>query len=503
VTASVANVRVRRLDCRYVVPALEPDRAAVRLRLDRTATSALAAALGAQLESLVAGGDEGICLIRRIEIDVDLDSSAPAGQIVQRWAAAITRGLARALAERDGVVTFRDEAEHLARYFEERIGGLGAGRWYHRAFAGYDAMPPGIAVRAAVEESPETALGAFAAMSAQARQQLVEAMSESDAARAGEALAAVIERRGDTSTIAPDRMPTVEAAIAQHAGARMARIALAIVVETAAAGAPLRWEVAAATAELVVALRDADAVARARVLDAIETGALVATLARLSPAAVSALLRCDEVARAWVVAASARVAGPAVRRAGPAVGPRHTRFGGLSMLLPIVDRLGELAPVVRLAVVAKVAGAERCVAAFGDPVLRDLLGVAPRLGVRDVVEAGVPPIDESALGVDAAWLTFAELSRVDPIRDRDLSSLARRVLTGFATRLPGFAAASAEHLLRNFLGSGATVVDDESETVVIVERPPIHVILAMTSLARTRFTPSWRERPIRILEASR
>lgn len=501
----LATVRVRKLDCRYLVPAVEPDRAGVRARLDRAAASSLATALGAQLEQLTASLDDGIWLIRRLEIDLDLDASAAPAAIVRRWAAAIARSLVRTLAEPDGVVHFRDEAAHLANYLEHRLAGEGGGRWYHRAFAGYDAMPVGMAARAVAVDVPATALAAFATLSALVRFRLVEAMSDADAQLAGHAMFASTARAQGLSFERRATTALVNAA-RQFAGVVPGRIALAVVLESAAAGAPVAWQAALAAAQLLTSIRDADLLARARLVEAFEAGASAAELlARIAPMALVTLAACDAEVRAEIVAAALSAAASTSRATpSPALGPRHTRFGALAMLMPFVVELGELTPAMRLAVIAKVAGGEQAAHVFGDPVCRDLLGVEPRVSLRDLLVAPLPSTDDVELGAaDGVWLALPELARVDPEHDRAISALSHRVLARFAAHLPGFGAASARHLYANFLSSGATVVDDESETLVIVERPPIRVILAMTSLARTRFTPPWRERPIRIAEASR
>lgn len=500
------TVRVRKLDCRYLVPHVEPDRAAVRARLDRTATSSLAVALGGQLEPLLAPLGDGIWLIRRLELDLDLDTSASPAAIARRWAAAIARSLVRALGERDGVVHFRDEAAHLAHYLEHRLTGEGgSGRWYHAAFAGYDAMPVGMAARAVAVDTPETALAAFAAMSSSVRQGLVEVMSEADAELAGRALSVSIQRARLGSFEAHASSALANAA-RRFAGAAPRRTALAVVLDSSASGKPVSWQDAFAAAQLMASIRQADPAERSRLVAAIETGAGAGQLlVRLAPTARVALAACDAEVRAEIAAAALRVvASTAPAEPGSSSSPRHTRFGGLAMLIPFVAELDELAPAIRLVVVAKVAGGERAAFVFGDPVCRDLLGVGPHVSLQDVATASMPPAAAVDLeAADAAWLSIPELAQIDAARDHALSTLSRQVLGRFAARLPGFSASTARHLYANFLSTGATVVDDETETLVIVERPPIHVILTMTTLARTRFTPPWRERPIRITEAPR
>ena len=80
-----------------------------------------------------------------------------------------------------------------------------------------------------------------------------------------------------------------------------------------------------------------------------------------------------------------------------------------------------------------------------------------------------------------------------------MSLAARTVLRMAAARLPGFAGSSAPYLWRNFLDLPGRVLDDGEESRVILGRPPIHVVLNQSGLARTRFTLSWFDERLFVL----
>ena len=111
-----------------------------------------------------------------------------------------------------------------------------------------------------------------------------------------------------------------------------------------------------------------------------------------------------------------------------------------------------------------------------------------------------PPPAEDAIRAkverDLAWLTLPPFLCRARAADTALSLAARRLLSRVAARLFGFAGSSAPYLWRNFLDVPGRLLDDGEERRVVLGRPPLHVVLNQSGLARARFTLSWLdERP--------
>ena len=112
------------------------------------------------------------------------------------------------------------------------------------------------------------------------------------------------------------------------------------------------------------------------------------------------------------------------------------------------------AQLLRWLVLVKCLGRPRADAAFHDPALRDLFGIAPQIGWpetaawlgalgqarrRDLARAfrhGAPRGAGAAADLD--YLALPRTTGIDPIWQRALTFGAQRVMRGFAARLPGF-----------------------------------------------------------------
>jgi hypothetical protein len=91
-------------------------------------------------------------------------------------------------------------------------------------------------------------------------------------------------------------------------------------------------------------------------------------------------------------------------------------------------------------------------------------------------------------------LDYLSLPRTLGVRrgvDLALSIAAQGVLRCFAWKLPGFSRSSLPYLASNFLNCTAAVEQATDRAIVRLGRPPLHVILSMTGLNRTTYSPSW------------
>lgn len=136
------------------------------------------------------------------------------------------------------------------------------------------------------------------------------------------------------------------------------------------------------------------------------------------------------------------------------------------------------------------------------PASQPLAGatVAPDEGpatLADVI-ARLPALadDLAHLAVPRAWDLGGGLSDA-------LVMMAQALLRAFAWRIPGFAHASLRHLHANFLDVRATVEDEPDRRVVRLGRAPLHLVLAMTGMARATYRLSWTDdRPFTLFPSS-
>ena len=75
--------------------------------------------------------------------------------------------------------------------------------------------------------------------------------------------------------------------------------------------------------------------------------------------------------------------------------------------------------------------------------------------------------------------------------DLSFSLMAHGLLRALARRLPGFSRSTLPYLYTNFLDFGASVEVEEGSYLVRLERPPLHIVLNMTGMARNRYRLSW------------
>jgi hypothetical protein len=97
---------------------------------------------------------------------------------------------------------------------------------------------------------------------------------------------------------------------------------------------------------------------------------------------------------------------------------------------------------------------------------------------------------------DLIHLSLPESWGLSPELDHTLSVAAQSLMRNFAWRLPGFAHSNLPYLYGNFLDFSASLEDEPGRRVIRVGRPPLHLILNMTSIVRGTYHLNWLdERP--------
>jgi hypothetical protein len=505
----------------------------VETRLSRALKSHLSDSLRSALSRWLDRDDDGLWVVRRLELELIVGAEVPADVLAAAISARVGRELGTSLrGDGDGVnaIRFPNRAAYLARLVDDLARGEAWSRWYHEPFAGLRMLPASAAIRTALGERPasgllalqlldEAALGRVCSVVSAADEALLLAvfsgLSLPDAASSahdapGSAPQAAAEDAASWSGGHSDGLGSVAHSVwlayrrAIRRGIGAGRRLFALVTASTSAGTG-----EAAGVECVHRVFTGWEQAGPRALR--ELTALLEREGALPPQLVrpeDAVLLSPKLLRAM----HAELVGePEVAVDTPDGVSRRTRFGGLWLLLRDLEALPWLewtadwppfeagaATTLQWLTLAACAGRDQAPAVLADPALRDLFGVSPRrsvaevaswlrsvgshrrarLQVFDVADAGVkeesPP---SALRLPGQF-GFSRAWR------RALGQLARRVLTAFARRLPGFAESSPEHLLENFLSFDATLDYEEERVVVRCGRPPLHLILTLTGMTR-------------------
>lgn len=484
---------IRRLAVTCLHAADHPSPEAVQRRIDE-----LVAGIGRELGEALApfAGGDGLWLLRRVELDMTLDLDVPADAARRHCARALAQGIARRLdRSADGVVFFADRTAHLARFLADLAAGDAWSLWYHQGFAGLKMLPLPMALRTAMLAEPARGLQALASLSPVELARVLDALGTAEAGRildelpaepAAEALPVLVE------LLESSGWPPFSPACPE-------RLALAL-----AASLPARGLAASARA-----------VARLRHLQATDARPLSAALLRGLPARDAGLLLPLLAAPPALLARLMQLAAPAA--AAPVAGiERYTPFGGPFLLLRLLgelplDGLGDwpdaegapAATAMRALVLAAAVGPEEALAFLLDPAWRELLALPPSLlpatlgrWSREVDSAAVRRWRRGLAGVPRG--RGAALPAVicpEPALERAVGAASRWLLARLAGRLPGFAGSSPAYLRANFLAVRARI---EPGWQVVLSRPPLDVVLAMTGLGRGRVDLPWLAAPLEL-----
>jgi hypothetical protein len=185
------SLYIERFRCQYLIPADHPAPAEIKARLDSVIQDRLPHNLAALLSGMLPTSDEGIWLIRRLEVSFSLNLAWEFDRLANQWASSIARSLALFL-EGDGdgygVLYFPNRSSYLARFMLDLIQGSAWGCWYYAPFEGLRLLPLSAALRTAICEDPLTGLQALLSLQLSSLGQAVHSLSANDARRVLEML---------------------------------------------------------------------------------------------------------------------------------------------------------------------------------------------------------------------------------------------------------------------------------------------------------------------------
>jgi hypothetical protein len=538
------RVNIRRFDARYLVPRDHHGPHTIKARLDDAlAATVLGPALAAALSVLFAATDESIWVIRRLDLNVELNAAWDRDQLTHVIATKLSRTLASALRneENDGnVLWFANRAAYLAAFLSDLVTGSAWGSWYYESFTGLKLLSTSAALRSAICRQPDTGREALLLFSEYEVKRVLLSLTAQDALLILHSLA------GHQTAVHDFECCQIAWSVCESTDLKSLddwQLALGVFLTASrqrrdASGSALK----AASIALVSLTRLLTQLApdeQQGLLVALTNSDLAALYqtARGRAEDLTPLLSCSPAWISEVVATLRR--GQTSPPTADAV-RRDTSFGGVFLLLPLLDELtlmlakatsgwqqvDEAAAITlaRFLLLIKCCGRQHAQRAFYDPLLRDLMLVPPTITpsvigrwsasittpqLQIFLETLVNWQESQGLAAEHQLLLlkkrrddFSFLRPPDAIRisrrlDRVLSVAAQHVLRAFAWRLPGFAESNLRYLAVNFLNFPAGVEEEVSRRVVYVGRPPLHLVLGLTGMLRQNYRLSWLdERPL-------
>jgi hypothetical protein len=402
---------IRRFHAQYLVSAQHPAPERVKDRLDGVVTHHLASTLSAVFASWFSAGDPSVWLIRRLEIDAVVNAAWEQEQLTRTVATQLARTLGATLqdgSDQDNVQRFPNRAAYLAHFLTDLAIGDAWGRWYYESFAGLRLLPTSAALRTAVCKEPETGQEALWQLTNDELKQVLRTLTTQDARR-------ILETLAEHATVG-DELRCCQAAweawqlIAADISAVAEEWRQALHLYLAASrereeaeGLNLK-RATIALLRLARRLAGAPAEQGQHLLDALTGGDMASLYAAAGAGDAEALLPLQRCPPTWVCevtyALLARNTGQTTPETTTMPGRRDTAFGGIFLLLPLLDELplveaarhwphaDEAAAIslVRFLLLVKCCGQEQAQRAFYDPLLRDLLLIPPTISpavVRD------------------------------------------------------------------------------------------------------------------------
>ena len=374
----------------YLIPAGHPDPHRLKRRLDETFERLLPEVLQATLRSWVSDSDESIWLIRRLDVPLVVSSAWSGERSARRFAEEVSRAIAQSVAAGgEDVIQFPNRAAYLARFLSDLAAGQAWGKWYYEAFRGLRVLPLSSALRSAICDAPLAGLNALLLLPERSAARVLESLTASDARQVLEHLPG--NGGTDAPTFAFDRL--WEAWLSR--GIELSSIdqepteALGLYLEVCR-----RQPVAGATVKAM-----AKAMVRmARLLDgSVTSESLLDALTKCDGAALYAVDRGSDILSpllhvkpGHVLAVARRLQNHRPHHGTPAA-QRFTAFGGIFLLLPILDEipldaatadwpdLNQTSPtdVVRFLILLKCFGRRRAARMFYDALVRDLMKITP------------------------------------------------------------------------------------------------------------------------------
>jgi len=395
---STSRLRIGRIRALGLTPDADPAaqqrlREALLIGISRDLTHALRTTLVPAL----AETNDGVWIVRQLDIDVEVQASRDRQILARAMGQGTSQRLARVLRrnhEPENVRWFADRSDLLAAFLMELARG-GGKQWYFASLHPLLMLPTSAAIRTAVCDRPATGGDALRRLSVNAQDQLLTALNVQDARR-------ILDFLSETD-VCGDRAESFDGAVMaslENAPRFCAadaidglRLYLASFRSPQRSGTALR-DAALALVCLRRQVQQRSAHALAEVIASISDGDIARLIVQAGSSDAGALIPLGAMPPAWLRDAASAMQS-ANRRTSPATIPhaelRYTRFGGAFLLLPHLARMplreatdgwpacGDLhaADAVRFLLLIKCLGSPNSASAFDDALLRELMQVPP------------------------------------------------------------------------------------------------------------------------------
>jgi hypothetical protein len=398
-SAQPSTLYIGRLSNCYLVPADNQAPEEVRSFCEGAIAATLSESLAAALRTALPDDDSSLWFIRRLEVDFAVNTQLNFSSLSDIWAKEIAAGLAEALQKGGAeILRFPDRASYMAHFFLDLAWGSAWSKWCYAQLEGLRMLSVSAALRTAICDSPEIGLRALASLRDPGG--VLRKITPADAARilAAFGCSANSAHEGACFQAITDIWHTVLGVPARDEELRALLLFVNIARSNNALANKTLGEAALAVCRLARRLRQERSPQNHDLVNALRRRDVSSfyRLAGLEQAAVLApLLRCPDecLERLLQRVAEGSATDPETKQE-----TRFTAFGGAFLLFPLLDRLPlhqatagwpdlgdtSAASLVRFLVLAKCFGRLRAAGCFHDPLMRDLLGIPPRITVEMV-----------------------------------------------------------------------------------------------------------------------
>jgi hypothetical protein len=404
-----SRLHIRRFHAEYLVSGDHLAPQLVKGRIDEAvAQHLLGPTLSTILSRRFSETDESVWLIRRLELDVAVNASWEKEELTRVIAMQLARTLGSTLEQEENdenVLRFASRAAYLAHFLSDLAAGTAWGRWYYESFAGLRPLSTSAALRSAICDQQETGESALRQLTNEELKKVTGALASQDARR-------VLDSFAGHATEAPEfeccqaawaalRMIEADSFNRAHEWSQALHLYLLASRERPDVGGATLKQSATAVLQLARLTASSSAEQVRQILGALTGGDLRALYQAAGGAdaeMLAPLLLCPPVwVREVIETLLARSGGGEGKETEGATARRATSFGGIFLLLPLIDELplaeatrgwpqtDEAAAIslVRFLLLVKCCGQQQAQSAFYDPLLRDLSLIPP--GVSPLV----------------------------------------------------------------------------------------------------------------------
>jgi hypothetical protein len=405
------HFQIYRFRVQYLVPAQHPAPERAKDRLDSAVTQQLAPMLSSVFSAWFSDSDPGIWCVRRLEVELAVNAAWEREQLSRAMTTQIARILGATLqagGAQDNVRHFPNRATYLASFLSDLAAGVAWSQWYYESFAGLRLLPTSAALRTAICDEFQTGSEALAQLANDDIKRVVRTLTEQDARRTLETLTAQAPPSDNfrcCQVVWEAWQGRTTGDFSVNGEWRLALfLYLTVVREQHEVGGVNVQRAALALVRLARRLADASASRYQQFANALTGGELSFLYMAAGAGDAEALLPLFHCPPAWTREVAAALftqrTGQATREIVTMPDRRDTAFGGVFLLLPILDNFplaeairdwphtDEAAAIslVRFLLLIKCCGQDWAQRVFYDPVLRDLLLIPPSIS-HDVLHA--------------------------------------------------------------------------------------------------------------------